>query len=72
MKELAEGFEVFLDQHWTSPNATFIISERNSDRLKFFKDFPFYEKLQHSTMSTRKQLTFFSKMKKDKMAHEPS
>jgi hypothetical protein len=68
LKELAESLEVFLDQHWTSPNATFVISKRNSDRLKFFKDYPFYERLEHATLSTRKQLTSFRKMKKDEIA----
>ena len=68
MKELAESLEAFLDQHWTSPNATFVISKRNSDRLKFFKDYPFYERLEHATVSTRKQLTFFGKMRKDEIA----
>jgi uncharacterized C2H2 Zn-finger protein len=68
LKELAESLEIFLDQHWTSPNATFVISKRNSDRLKFFKDYPFYERLEHVMVSTRKQLTFFGKMKKDEIA----
>jgi hypothetical protein len=68
MQELAESLEVFLEQHWTSPNAKFVISKRNSDRLKFFKDYPFYEKLEDATVSTKKQLTFFGKMKKDEIA----
>ncbi|KAF2178004.1 putative zinc finger protein [Zopfia rhizophila CBS 207.26] len=68
MKELAESLEIFIDQHWTSPNATFIVSKRNSDRLQFFKDLPFYEKLEQTIVSTRKQLTFFGKVKKDEIA----
>jgi uncharacterized Zn-finger protein len=68
IQELAESLDIFLDQHWASPNAKFDISKRNSDRLKLFKGYSFYEKLEKATVSTRKQLTFFGKMKKDEIA----
>ena len=68
LQELAESLETFFDYHWMSPKAKFIISKRNSERLSFFKDYPFYAKLEKATVSARKQLTFFGVMNKDEIA----
>src|SRR5204863_9988975 len=68
MKQLAESLEIFIDSHWSSPTATFVVSKRNSERLQFFRAFPFYDKLEQTVVSTRKQLRFFGKMKKEEVA----
>src|SRR5436190_13752773 len=65
MKQLAESLEIFIDSHWSSPTATFVVSKRNSERLQFFRAFPFYDKLEQTVVSTRKQLRFFGKMKEE-------
>jgi len=68
LQELAESLEVFINQHWTFPKARFNISNRNSERLKFFEPYEFHEKLQQATVSIRKQLTFFGTMEKREIA----
>ena len=68
MKQLAESLEIFIQQHWNSPSATFVVSERNRGRLEFFKDLTVYDKLEQAVVSTRKQLTFFGKMRKEEIA----
>ena len=68
LPELAESLEAFIDQHWNSPTATFNISKRNSERLKYFESYSFYQNLQEATVSMRKQITFFGKMEKRQIA----
>ena len=47
---------------------TFVVSKRNSERLQFFKAFPFYDKLEQTVVSTRKQLRFLGEMRKEEIA----
>lgn len=68
MKQLAESLEVFIDLHWSFPTATFVVSKRNSERLQFFRALPFYDKLERTVASTKRQLRFFGKMKKEEIA----
>lgn len=68
MKQLAESLEVFIDLHWQSPSATFVISKRQSDRLRFFEALPFYDELQRTVVLTKKQLRHFGKMRKEEIA----
>lgn len=68
MNQLAESLEVFIHHHWSSPTAHFSVSNGNRDRLQFFKDLPFYDKLEKTIVSTRKQLSFFGQMKQGEIA----
>ncbi|KAK8932328.1 hypothetical protein VCV18_000862 [Metarhizium anisopliae] len=68
MNQLAESLEVFIHQHWSSPSAHFSVSNGNRDRLQFFKDLPFYDKLEKTIISTRKQLSFFGQMRQGEIA----
>ena len=68
IKELAESLDIFIEKHWCDPTTPLPVSKRNSDRLYFFKDLPFYNKLEQTVVSTRKQLTFFGKMRKEEIA----
>lgn len=68
MKVFTESLECFLDRHWASPTAPLSVSNRNRDRLQRFRDAPFYDTLEQAVVSTRKQLTFYGKMKKEEMA----
>lgn len=68
MKVFSESLEVFLDTHWISPESPLPVSKRNSDRLQRFRDAPFYDTLEQAVVSTRKQLTFYGKMKKEEIA----
>jgi uncharacterized C2H2 Zn-finger protein len=68
MKQLVESLDTFIDLHWTSPSAKFAVSKRTSDKLQAFRSLSFYDKLERSVVSTRKQLRFFGKMGKDEIA----
>jgi len=68
MKGLSESLECFLDIHWASPTASLPVSKRTSERLERFKDAPFYDTLEQAVVSTRKQLTFYGRMKKEEIA----
>lgn len=68
MNQLTESLEVFIHHHWSSPTAKFAVSNGNRDRLQFFNDLPFYDKLEKTIISTRKQLSFFGQMKQGEMA----
>ena len=68
MKVFTESLECFLDRHWASPTAPLSVSNRNRNRLQRFRDTPFYDTLEQAVVSTRKQLTFYGKMKKEEIA----
>jgi hypothetical protein len=68
MRIFSESLECFLDRHWASPKSSLPVSKRNSDRLQRFRDAPFYDTLEQAVVSTRKQLTFYGKMKKEEVA----
>lgn len=68
MKPFSETLQCFLDRHWVSPKCPLPVSKRNSDRLQRFSDAPFYDTLEQAVVSTRKQLTFYGKMKKEEIA----
>jgi len=63
-----ESLEIFLDKHWASPKSPLLVSKRNSDRLQRFRETSFYDTLEQAVVSTRKQLTFYGKMKKEEIA----
>ena len=63
-----ESLEIFLDKHWASPKSPLLVSKRNSDRLQRFRETLFYDTLEQAVVSTRKQLTFYGKMKKEEIA----
>ena len=63
-----ESLEIFLDKHWASPKTPLLVSKRNSDRLQRFREASFYDTLEQAVVSTRKQLTFYGKMKKEEIA----
>ena len=68
MKPFSETLQCFLGRHWVSPKCPLPVSKRNSDRLQRFSDAPFYDTLEQAVVSTRKQLTFYGKMKKEEIA----
>jgi hypothetical protein len=68
MKHLVESLEIFIDLHWISPTANFMVSKRNSDRIRHFRDLPFYDKLEKTLVSSRKQLGFFGQMPAEEIA----
>ena len=68
LTELTESLEFFLEKHWASPSSRLQVSARNVDRLVCFKEAPFYDTLEQVIVSTRKQIKFFGKMKKEEVA----
>lgn len=68
LNSLAESLENFLRQHYTTPTHPLPVSQRNRDKLAWFEDFEFFEDFLRSVVSTRKQITFFGKMKKGEIA----
>ncbi|KAI3335699.1 putative zinc finger protein [Ustulina deusta] len=68
MDQLAESLGIFINQHWTSPSNALILAKRHSDKLQFFKVFPFYDQLEQVVASTRRQLKFFGNMKREEIA----
>lgn len=68
MDEFSESLDCFLETHWTSPTAPLAISKRNSDRLQHFQEASFFENLAQAVVSTRKQLTWYGKMKTEEIA----
>jgi hypothetical protein len=68
IKELTESMEVFLQKHWASPSISSNVSKRNTDRLQCCQDAPFYDTLEQAVVATRKELTFYGKMKKEEIA----
>ncbi|RYP90715.1 hypothetical protein DL770_003180 [Monosporascus sp. CRB-9-2] len=67
-KALPESLEAFLDLHFVPPKKQFYVSQRNVKRLQFFENQPFYERLQTSIISARKELTFVGEMKQGELA----
>lgn len=65
---LSESLDVFIEQHWKSPTARFAPSKRNTERLKRFQGFSFYDQLEQVVLSTRKQLTHFGSMREAEIA----
>ncbi|KAF1995032.1 hypothetical protein P154DRAFT_548731 [Amniculicola lignicola CBS 123094] len=65
--DLAESLEIFLDEHWTGRTVKIAIGKRNSDRLKVFAPYQFYKRLEEATVSARRQLTFFGKLRKEEI-----
>ncbi|KAF4631381.1 hypothetical protein G7Y89_g6756 [Cudoniella acicularis] len=68
MNVFSESLGCFLERHWAGSTAPLVVSKRNSDRLQRFQDALFYEDLAQAVVSTRKQLTWYGKMKKEEMA----
>jgi uncharacterized Zn-finger protein len=68
MGVFSESLGCFLDRHWASPKSFLHVSTRNSDRLARFRAAPFYDMLEQAVVSTRKQLSFYGKMKKEEIA----
>ncbi|KAI9687323.1 MAG: hypothetical protein M1822_002366 [Bathelium mastoideum] len=65
---LAESLDIFIDKHWKHPTARFAPSKRNTDRLELFQRFDFYDRFEQTVLSTRKQLTYFGKMRSSEVA----
>ncbi|KAI1451390.1 putative zinc finger protein [Annulohypoxylon moriforme] len=68
MQQLAESLEIFIEKHWASPRTTLTLAKRHSDKLDFFKAYPFHERLEQIVASTRRQLKDFGRMKKQEIA----
>ncbi|KAG9233941.1 hypothetical protein BJ875DRAFT_377537 [Amylocarpus encephaloides] len=68
MSEYTESLGCFIEKHWASPTAPLDVSPRNSDRLELLHDAPFYVDLEQAVVSTRKQLTWYGKMKEEEIA----
>jgi uncharacterized Zn-finger protein len=66
--QLAESLEVFIDHHWSSPTISSTASKRIKEKLQSFTSFAFYDKLEQVVVSTRKQLSYFGKIKKEEIA----
>ncbi|KAH8652695.1 hypothetical protein BGZ60DRAFT_533558 [Tricladium varicosporioides] len=64
----SESLGCFLETHWVSPTSPLVISKRNSTKLQYFHDVPFYDDLAQAVVSTKKQLTFYGEMKKEEIA----
>ncbi|RYO83126.1 hypothetical protein DL766_004460 [Monosporascus sp. MC13-8B] len=67
-KTLPESLEAFLDLHFLPPTKQFYVSQSNVKRLQVFENRPFYERLQTSIISARKELTFVGEMKQGELA----
>ncbi|RYP19480.1 hypothetical protein DL765_003320 [Monosporascus sp. GIB2] len=67
-KTLPESLEAFLDLHFLPPTKQFYVSQSNMKRLQVFENQPFYERLQTSIISARKELTFMGEMKQGELA----
>ncbi|RYP30902.1 hypothetical protein DL767_006034 [Monosporascus sp. MG133] len=65
---LPESLEAFLDLHFIPPKKQFYVSQNTVKRLHFFENQPFYERLQTSIISARKELTFVGEMKQGELA----
>lgn len=65
---LAESLDRLLEHHWMSPKFNFPISQKVKESLHCFEELPFYNKLEQTVASTRKQLTFFGEMKEEEIA----
>lgn len=58
LRLLAEGLDNFLDLHWASPKSRVVVSNRNYERLKQLKDYPFFDRLMQAAVASRKKLHF--------------
>ncbi|KAI9662395.1 MAG: hypothetical protein M1821_008562 [Bathelium mastoideum] len=65
---LAESLDIFIDNHWKHPTTRFASSKRNTDRLELFQGHHFYDRLEQTVLSTRKQLTYFGNMRGSEVA----
>ncbi|KAF5593766.1 zinc finger C2H2-type integrase DNA-binding protein [Fusarium subglutinans] len=54
--ELSESLETFIRNHWTEPTARLLIPGGIKKRLKSFESLDFYDKLEQSVTSWKKQL----------------
>ncbi|KAL7933255.1 hypothetical protein V8C35DRAFT_305329 [Trichoderma chlorosporum] len=68
MNELAESLEIFIDRYWNNPSANLTLANRHKEKLQFFKARDFYEKLEKSVASTKKQLKWFGEMREEEIA----
>ncbi|KAF2267625.1 putative zinc finger protein [Lojkania enalia] len=68
MTAIAESLDIFIQKHWRDPNHPLVVSQRNRDKLQFFHDLSFYDKLEQAVVSTRKHITFFGEIKKEEIA----
>jgi hypothetical protein len=65
---LSESLEAFLTWHFTPPAKQFYVSQSNVKRLQVFEDYLFYDDLQKSIISARKELTFVGELKPGELA----
>ncbi|KAI0146814.1 hypothetical protein BJ166DRAFT_470922 [Pestalotiopsis sp. NC0098] len=68
MGDLAESLGVFVEQHWNSPTADLTLAKRHSDRIRFFRELPFYDRLVQAVASTKRQLKHFGKVREEEIA----
>lgn len=68
MQEVAASLGSFIENHWISPSSNLALARRHSEKLEFFKSFPYYDKLEPTVASTKRQLRDFGKMKKEEFA----
>ncbi|KAK6084447.1 C2H2 type zinc finger domain-containing protein [Seiridium cupressi] len=68
MYELQESLEVFLNLHFKALTKQFAVIQGNMKRLNLSRDCSFYDNLEVAAISTRKELTFFGKMKENETA----
>ncbi|KAF2647502.1 hypothetical protein K491DRAFT_699595 [Lophiostoma macrostomum CBS 122681] len=72
LEDLAETVDNFLQQHWHEPDQPLAISQRNRDKFAWFENHAYFEQFLQAVVSTRKQITFFGKMKQGEIALDSS
>ncbi|KAF5577104.1 zinc finger domain-containing protein [Fusarium pseudoanthophilum] len=66
--ELAESLETFIRMHWREPTVRLPISSGTKKRLKCFEDLDFYDQLEQSVASWKKQLRVLEGVKPGEIA----
>ncbi|EWG35919.1 hypothetical protein FVEG_00106 [Fusarium verticillioides 7600] len=68
ISELSESLETFIRMHWIKPTVRLPISGGTQKRLKCFEALDFYDQLEQSVVSWKKQLRHFEGMKPGEFA----
>ncbi|KAI0157994.1 putative zinc finger protein [Hypoxylon sp. FL1284] len=68
MEQLAESLEIFINQHWGSLTVHRKLAQRHCDKLQYFRDLPFYDRLEQAVASTRRQLKYFGDVSEKEIA----
>lgn len=68
VRQLSESLETFIRNHWGEPATSVPISEGTKKRLEFFKALDFYDQLEQSVASWKKQLRLSKGVKSREIA----